>query len=233
MKWFKHFAGAHDNNKLTKVRMRYGADGYAIYWYCLELISSDLGTLPEVTFELKHDAEVIGFNLKIDSGRVEEIMTYMIQLELFKSIDGIVTCFKLAKYLDKKNTRNKTIHKIIDVAKQEINVTGLSRTLTDKERRFPLDTDTDTDTDIKKESKKKKSNVFKKPNIEMLENFILENNFSINAQQFLDHYDSNGWKVGKNSMKDWKATARNWERREKQNRRATKADDHLNAIRDL
>jgi hypothetical protein len=31
------------------------------------------------------------------------------------------------------------------------------------------------------------------------------------ANRFYDHYESNGWKVGKNSMKDWKAAVRNWE----------------------
>lgn len=30
------------------------------------------------------------------------------------------------------------------------------------------------------------------------------------AQRWIDHYSSNGWKVGKNQMKDWKAAVRNW-----------------------
>ena len=29
----------------------------------------------------------------------------------------------------------------------------------------------------------------------------------------MDYYNSNGWLVGKSKMKDWKATARNWNRR--------------------
>jgi len=35
------------------------------------------------------------------------------------------------------------------------------------------------------------------------------------AQEFMDYYDSNGWKVGRNPMKDWKATARRWVRNAK------------------
>jgi len=31
-------------------------------------------------------------------------------------------------------------------------------------------------------------------------------------EKFLDHYESNGWKVGRNPMKDWKAAVRTWER---------------------
>ncbi len=141
MKWFKHMTDAHDSNDLTKVRVRYGADGYAVYWYCLELIAADLGERNNITFELRHDADVIGHNLKIDAAKVEEMMRYMVKIGLFEQAGGIVTCLKLAKYLDKKSTRNETIHRIIDVA------SSLSRTVPDNSGLSGLDTDTDTDTD--------------------------------------------------------------------------------------
>lgn len=116
--------------------MRYGADGYAIYWYCLELIAGDLGESEEITFELKHDAEVIGFNLKIDQIRVEEIMKYMVSIDLFGQANGVVSCIKLAKYLDKKNTRNQSIHRIIDQSKtgneDDENVADKSHFVADK-----------------------------------------------------------------------------------------------------
>ena len=144
MKWFKHFTNAHNSKDLTKVRMRYGAEGYAIYWYCLELIAGDLGSTEIITFELKHDAEVIGYNLKIDAKRVEEIMRYMVDLELFENAEGTITCLKIAKYLDKKTTRNKTIHEIID-STAKLDCPETSGTVPDKSGRSPLDTDTDTD----------------------------------------------------------------------------------------
>ena len=34
----------------------------------------------------------------------------------------------------------------------------------------------------------------------------------VDPERFFDYYESNGWKVGKNAMKDWKAAVRNWER---------------------
>jgi hypothetical protein len=117
--------------------MRYGAEGYAIYWYCLELIAGDLGEASEINFELKHDAEVIGFNLKIDQMRVQEIMTYMVSIDLFGQANGVVSCIKLAKYLDKKSTRNEYIHNIIDQVKTGTdgheNVADKLRTVPDKQ----------------------------------------------------------------------------------------------------
>jgi hypothetical protein len=53
-------------------------------------------------------------------------------------------------------------------------------------------------------------NIFIRPNVQEIEAYCLEQNLQINAQGFIDYYDSNGWKVGKNNMKDWKATVRRW-----------------------
>lgn len=121
MKWFKHFSNAHDDNAMRKVRMKYGADGYAVYWYCIELIAGDLEG-ENATFELSHDAEVIGYDLKIDQLRVEEIMRYMVDLNLFELSNEKITCLKIAKFLDKKMTRNSDILAIIDKFNETKNV---------------------------------------------------------------------------------------------------------------
>jgi hypothetical protein len=36
----------------------------------------------------------------------------------------------------------------------------------------------------------------------------------VDAQRFVDFYESKGWMVGKSKMKDWKAAYRNWNRKE-------------------
>ena len=55
---------------------------------------------------------------------------------------------------------------------------------------------------------------FEKPTLSQITQYCLERNNNVNAEQFYDYYESNGWKVGKNSMKDWKACVRTWERNE-------------------
>jgi hypothetical protein len=45
--------------------------------------------------------------------------------------------------------------------------------------------------------------------------FCQENGFSIDVDYLYDYYAAKGWKIGNNSMKDWKAAVRNWARREK------------------
>ena len=53
---------------------------------------------------------------------------------------------------------------------------------------------------------------FEKPSISDIKQYCIERNNNVDAQHFYDHYESNGWKVGKNSMKDWKAAVRTWEK---------------------
>ena len=76
---------------------------------------------------------------------------------------------------------------------------------------------------------------FEKPTLSQITQYCLERNNSVNAEQFYDYYESNGWKVGKNSMKDWKACVRTWERNgyDKPIKKKNNKQDALNDMRDL
>ena len=54
---------------------------------------------------------------------------------------------------------------------------------------------------------------FKKPTLEEIETYCKERNNTVNPQQFIDFYESKGWYIGKNKMKDWKAAVRTWEQK--------------------
>lgn len=59
---------------------------------------------------------------------------------------------------------------------------------------------------------------FVKPTVEQVAAYCRERGNSVNPQQFIDHYESNGWKVGGRApMKDWQAAVRNWEKNQVQN----------------
>lgn len=113
MRWFKHEADARNSLKLRKVRRKYGADGYAIYWFCLEAIAYDVDK-DNLTFQLKEDAETIGFELSIQEKRVEEIMRFMVEIGLFESSRNTITCLKLAERLDKTMTNSPKMRKWLE-----------------------------------------------------------------------------------------------------------------------
>lgn len=54
------------------------------------------------------------------------------------------------------------------------------------------------------------------PTVEQVREYICEKGYSVDAERFVDYYTSNGWMVGKNKMKDWKAAVRTWSKGEVQ-----------------
>lgn len=106
MKWFKHDSDAGNDAKLRKLRSKYGASGYGIFWYCLELIARNVDK-NNLTFELEHDAELIADDFKLSRELVQEMMSYMVGLGLFENRDGIITCLKMS------NRADEYTHKLI------------------------------------------------------------------------------------------------------------------------
>ena len=57
-----------------------------------------------------------------------------------------------------------------------------------------------------------------------MQKYCTERGNSIDGERFFDWYESRGWLVGTNPMKDWKATVRTWEGRRKEELAKTKPD---------
>ena len=72
--------------------------------------------------------------------------------------------------------------------------------------------------EIQPEKPKRKN--FVKPTVEEISAFCKEKKYTVNAQQFFNFYESNGWKIGRNAMKSWQAAVQNWNARDKANNKA-------------
>lgn len=65
--------------------------------------------------------------------------------------------------------------------------------------------------DNKEPNKSAPKQSFQKPSLPEITAYCLERNNGVNPEKWLAHYESNGWMVGKNKMKDWKGAIRTWE----------------------
>ena len=68
-----------------------------------------------------------------------------------------------------------------------------------------------------KQVKRVKAVAFTRPAIDQIKDYIQEKQYSVDPDRFFNYYESNGWKVGRNSMKSWKAALTNWQTKEAQN----------------
>lgn len=55
---------------------------------------------------------------------------------------------------------------------------------------------------------------FAPPSVEEVKAFCQEKGYTFSPEAFVDYYESNGWMVGKNHMKNWKAACGTWQRKE-------------------
>ena len=73
----------------------------------------------------------------------------------------------------------------------------------------------------------KKSKRFVKPTLDDVQAYCRERQNNVDPESFVDFYESKGWKVGNQSMKDWKAAVRTWERRDNNRPRYKTRDERL------
>lgn len=116
MKWFKHDSDANADAKIQNVLLDYGLEGYGLYWYCIELIVLKVDE-DNINFDLEHDARIIARNTGSTPQKVSEMMAYFVKVGLFENSDGVITCLKLAKRLDKSMTSNNKMRELIGAIK--------------------------------------------------------------------------------------------------------------------
>lgn len=64
--------------------------------------------------------------------------------------------------------------------------------------------------------KKRKKSAFVKPTVDEINSYITEKGYKFDPEEFYNHYESNGWLVGKVPMKSWKAACATWNKKHAQ-----------------
>ena len=162
------------------------------------------------------------------------LMCYQMEQEL-PEMDGMTKmCFSFIKArIDRDNEAyaekcRKNAENGAKGGRPKANGSTEKRTVSEKANGFSenptkakkADTDTDIDTDIKEKvlpkgnTKKKSAPRFTPPTVQQVEEYSRQSGHHVDAQRFVDFYESKGWMVGKNKMKDWKAAVRNWAKRD-------------------
>ena len=98
------------------------------------------------------------------------------------------------------------------VKKTEVRQNRSTENLTDKNYQLNKNYQLDKNYQDIKSSTTRTRESFTPPTLEDVTAYCLERKNNVDPQRWLDHYQSNGWRVGKNPMKDWKAAVRTWER---------------------
>lgn len=184
--YFSHDYNTRSDEKIKQLIYVHGFEGYGLYWAIIEELYQNANAM-------RMECERIAYELRTDKKRIASIIN---DFDLFV-VDGDMF---YSKSIEKRlQMRDEKSRKASESAKKRWENANAMRTHSErnaiKERKV----------------KENKVNVFKKPTFEQLKQYKPE----IDAQRFLDFYESKGWMIGKNKMTDWKAAARNWLSRNK------------------
>lgn len=199
-----------------------------------------------VNDRIPYNAEMLASVTGHQVGTIKQALSMFKELGLVEILEnGAIYMLDIQNFIGKGSTeadRQRLYDRRISEERKQKKLTQ-SRNLEEiLEKSTPeIELELEKDIEIEKEihssakSTTTKRKRFEKPSISDIEQYCIERNNNVNAEQFFDHYESNGWKVGKNSMKDWKAAVRTWERREyrKPNYKKNSKEDAINVVKEL
>ena len=182
------------------MRMELGLEGYAIYFMLLEVLREQ----NDFKYPLE-DINVLAHEFQTSEQKVRVVVC---NYKLFEVDEGsnffsIKQIYYLQPYIEKTQRARLAAQKRWDKVESDANAMQMhSKCNADamqiKESKV-------------KETKVKESKVgFIRPELFQVQNYFEEVGALPEAEGFFNYYESNGWKVGKNPMKDWQAASRNW-----------------------
>lgn len=198
-----------------------------------------------VNERIPYNSEMLASVTGHQVGTIKQALSMFKELGLIEVLEnGAIYMLDIQNFIGKGSTeadRQRLYDRRISEERKQNKLTQ-SRNLEEilKKSTPEIEIELEKDIEIEKEidssaSTTTKRKRFEKPTLSQITQYCLERNNSVNAEQFYDYYESNGWKVGKNAMKDWKACVRTWERNgyDKPIKKKNNKQDTLNDMRDL
>lgn len=203
--WFPHDYHATRDIKIMRLIREGGAAAYGMYWHVVEM----LHYTPDATIE--DVADSLQVVLRVSQQDAQQALQIFVQHGLFDvSEAGIVKCERIERNIMARNevsTRRK------QAAAKRWDANAMQVQCKSNANAMLLHNITEHNST---EEKKEDSVVVRKrttpPHFDDVRAYFAELGAPNEAQRYMDFYTANGWKVGRNPMKDWKAAARNWTR---------------------
>lgn len=235
--FFPHDADMRNDIKVTALRRKFSHTGYAVWCFLLETLTDS------EDFELPYsevDQELLAADYDVPVEELREIIDYATRIGLLQQEDGKVYSEALKRRfipllearerrrqraeINRQNGRrggNPNFRKgqpnpYYQRGEDNQNITETAQNISEDNPKVK-ESKAKESKPIKKTpvGEKKNASRFSAPTVDEVRAYAQEKGFSIDPEHFVDYYTSNGWRVGRNPMKDWRATVRTWASRDR------------------
>ena len=194
MDWFRWYHGTVSDPKFRVIAKKANASVAEVIAVWASMLECASQSSPRGGIE-KYDSEDMSEALGMDANAIERIRTHMNN----KVLQGAFVLNWGGRQPKREDGSAERAKAWRERKKSETNAPERTRTQTNTDKRRE---------DIK-DSKGKNS--FSPPTLDEVKAYCAKRSRGVDFERWMNHYQSNGWMVGKNKMVDWKAAVRKWE----------------------
>lgn len=229
--FFSHDSNARNDQKVLSLRIRYGAEGYGVYFMLLEMLMEASGYELELNYDMLSfslharreviEAVIEDYDLFVfsEKGRIfyseslKKRLEPLAEIREKRRLAGIKSGEARRARASEKHEKEQKLNTCATDAMSKTNREEESRVEKRREEERKVEQNS-----VQNASAFGKAKCFEPPTLQEVEHYCQKRKNEVDAQKFIDFYQSKGWMVGRNKMKDWQASIRTWEREEKQKR---------------
>ena len=235
--YFSHDIDMRNDIKVKALRRKFSHPGYAVWCFMLEYLTDC------TNFEFDYNEvsqELLASDFDVPVAELREIIDYSVKIGLLQHEDGKIFSAahkrRFVRMLEvrqrraeaarrngrkggnpnfKKGQPNPYYRTTESVMEDNPNIT--QETTEDN----PIVEQSNVEySRVKKQKEspkgeKKTASRFSAPTVDEVRAYAQEKGYNVDPEHFVDYYTSNGWRVGRNPMKDWRATVRTWASRDR------------------
>ena len=240
--WLKLKKDFFKDPRVKKLRRIAGGDTYTCIYLQLLLLSLETdGILVYEGIEPTFAGE-LSLITDEDETNIQVTLSYLLSQGLMVQKDNNFTLTQTLELTGKADDSKDRVRRFRERQKQEQieakqvqlsndNVTDVTlhdvtcNNVTALEKELEIEKELETETEEANastcaracEDEKKPAKRFQKPTLDELIAYKQKANLVlVDCEAFYDFYESKGWVIGKNPMKDWQAAMRNWDRTERE-----------------
>lgn len=211
--WIKLKPTFFTSKEIKKLRRIAGGDTYVVIYLKMQLLSLETGG--KLYYDGVEDdfAEELALTLDEDTDNVKMTLAFLTKYGLLEQVKEDE--FFMPEVSINTGKEGASAQRVRKHRELQSNEKALQCNIDVTKRNTEIEKDIDIEIEKERDNSADKPRTrarFTAPTLEEVKAYCDERKNGVDPQRFIDYYSSNGWKVGRNPMKDWKAAVRTWEK---------------------
>lgn len=203
--WLKLKEDFFESKRIKKLRRLAGGDTLTIIYLKMQLKSIKTDGVLTYTGLEKSFAEELALDLDENPEDVGLLLNYLLSVGLIETSDQIN--FLLPYAVESTGSEGASAERVRNFRDRQALHCNADVTQVKRIGNVEIEKEIEKEKDINN----KRSRAFVPPTLEEVSDYCKERGKGVDPNKWYDFYQSKGWMIGKNKMKDWKAAVRTWE----------------------